>query len=102
MRIAYFDCFSGASGDMILGSLVDAGLSLQRLRGQLKKLRMPTIDLKARRVLRGGLAATRVIVEGRNEKRSHRNLREILRIVDRSGVETEVKEKSKEIFERIA
>jgi hypothetical protein len=58
--------------------------------------------LKAKKVLRGGLAATRVIVEGKNEKRSHRNLKEILRIIDRSGVETEVKEKSAEIFVRIA
>ncbi len=102
MRIAYFDCFSGASGDMILGSLIDAGLSPQRLRGELKKLRIPAIDLKSKKVLEGGLSATRVVVEGRNEKRPHRNLKEILRIIDRSGVETEVKEKSAEIFMRIA
>ena len=102
MRIAYFDCFSGASGDMILGSLIDVGLSPRRLREELKKLRISTIDLKAKKVLRAGLAATRVIVEGKNEKRSHRNLKEILRIVERSGVEADVKEKSREIFKRIA
>lgn len=102
MRIAYFDCFSGASGDMILGALIDAGLSPQRLRQELKKLRIPTIHLKAEKVLKAGLAATQVTVAGRNEKRSHRNLKEILRIVERSGVEADVKEKSREIFERIA
>src|SRR4030043_651243 len=102
MRIAYFDCFSGASGDMILGALIDAGLSPQRLRKELKRLRIPTIHLKAKKVLKRGLAATQVTVEGRNEKRSHRNLKEILRIVEKSGVETDVKEKSREIFERIA
>src|SRR4030043_1558230 len=102
MRIAYFDCFSGASGDMILGALIDAGLSPQRLRQELKKLRIPTVHLKTERVLKAGLAATQVTVEGRNEKRSHRNLKEILRIVEKSGVETDVKEKSREIFERIA
>jgi pyridinium-3,5-bisthiocarboxylic acid mononucleotide nickel chelatase len=102
MRIAYFDCFSGASGDMILGSLIDAGLSPQRLREELKKLRIPTIRLKTEKVLKAGLAATQVTVEGRNEKGSHRNLKEILRIVERSGVEADVKEKSREIFERIA
>jgi uncharacterized protein (TIGR00299 family) protein len=102
MRIAYFDCFSGASGDMILGALIDAGLSAQRMRKELKKLRIPTVHLKAEKVLKRGLAATQVTVEGRNEKRSHRNLKEILRIVERSGVETDVKEKSREIFERIA
>jgi len=102
MRIAYFDCFSGASGDMILGSLIDAGLSAQRLRRELKKLRIPTVHLKAEKVLKRGLAATQVTVEGRNEKRSHRNLKEILKIIERSSVEVGVKEKSAEIFERIA
>jgi uncharacterized protein (TIGR00299 family) protein len=102
MRIAYFDCFSGASGDMILGALIDAGLSPQRLRQELKKLRIPTVHLKAEKVLKRGLAATQVTVVGRNEKRSHRNLKEILRIVERAGVEADIKEKSKEIFERIA
>jgi uncharacterized protein (TIGR00299 family) protein len=87
---------------MILGSLIDAGLSLRRLREELKKLRIPTIDLKARKVLKGGLAATRVIVEGKKEKRPHRNLKEILTIIKRSGIEADVKEKSREIFKRIA
>ena len=102
MKIAYFDCFSGASGDMILGSLIDAGLSPRRLREELKKLRIPTIYLKAKNVLKADLSATQVIVEDRGEKRSHRNLKEILRIIERSGIEAEVKEKSKEIFKRIA
>ncbi len=102
MRIAYFDCFSGASGDMILGSLVDAGLGPKRLRELLKKLQIPTIHLKVNKVLKAGISGTQVIVEGRNEKRSHRNLREILKMVQRSTVEREIKEKSKEIFERIA
>jgi len=102
MRIAYFDCFSGASGDMILGSLIDAGLSPQRLREELKKLRIPTVHLRVKKVLKGGISATHVMVEGEGEKRSHRNLKEILRIIERSSVEAEVKEKSKEIFKRIA
>jgi uncharacterized protein (TIGR00299 family) protein len=102
MKIAYFDCFSGASGDMILGSLIDAGLSPQRLREELKKLRIPTVHLRAKKVLKGGISATHVMVEGKGEKRSHRNSKEILRIIERSSVEADVKEKSKEIFKRIA
>ena len=102
MRIAYFDCFSGASGDMILGSLIDAGLGLRLLKQELGKLRIPTINLKVRKVVKAGISATQVIVEGRNEKRSHRNLKEILRIIERSGLEAKLKEKSKEVFERIA
>jgi pyridinium-3,5-bisthiocarboxylic acid mononucleotide nickel chelatase len=102
MKIAYFDCFSGASGDMILGSLIDAGLSPKRLREELKKLRIPTVHLRVKKVLKGGISATHVMVEGKSEKRSHRDSKEILRIIERSSVEAEVKEKSKEIFKRIA
>jgi len=102
MRIAYFDCFSGASGDMILGSLIDAGLSLQRLREELKKLRIPTVHLRAKKVLKREISGTQVIVEGKGEKTSHRNLKEILKIVERSSIEAELKEKSREIFKRIA
>ena len=100
MKVAYFDCFSGASGDMILGSLIDAGLSSRKLSEEVKKLRIP-VHLKVKKVLKGGLFATQVIVEG-SEKRSHRNLREILRIIERSRVEAEVKKKSEVIFKRIA
>jgi len=101
MKIAYFDCFSGASGDMILGSLIDAGLSPRELREELKKLRIPAIHLRVKKVLKGGIAATRVVVEGKSE-RCHRNFNELLRIIDRSYLEPEIKEKSREIFQRIA
>jgi len=67
----------------------------------LRKLRIPTVHLKVKKVLKAGLSATQVIVGG-NEKRTHRNLREILRIVERSSVEPDIKKKSEEIFKRIA
>jgi pyridinium-3,5-bisthiocarboxylic acid mononucleotide nickel chelatase len=102
MKIAYFDCFSGASGDMILGALIDAGLSPASLRRELKKLDLPTVHVRVKEVLRGGLSATRVVVEGKGEKRSHRNLKELLKIVNRSALDKKIKEKSRQIFERIA
>ncbi len=102
MRIAYFDCFSGASGDMILGSLIDAGLNRLRLREELRKLRIPAVRLKVKKVLKGGISGTQVIVERRSEKKSHRNLKEMLTIIDRSGLASEIKKKSTEIFQRIA
>ena len=101
MRIAYVDCFSGASGDMILGALIDAGLSPRLLRQELKKLNLSKVQLTVRKVLKGGISATRVVVEG-NEKRSHRNLKEMVRIIDRSGLDAEVKSLSKRIFGKIA
>ncbi len=102
MRIAYFDCFSGASGDMILGALIDAGLNPRRLREALTKLRIPTVRIRVRKVLKKGISGTQVLVEGRNEKRFHRNLNEVLQIIKRSRVEKEVRERSEEIFRRIA
>jgi uncharacterized protein (TIGR00299 family) protein len=102
MKIAYFDCFSGASGDMILGALIDAGLSSRLLRRELKKLGLPSVHLKATKVLKGGLTATQVVVEGKGETRSHRTLKEMLRIIDRSSLEPGIKEQSREIFRRIA
>jgi uncharacterized protein (TIGR00299 family) protein len=102
MKIAYFDCFSGASGDMILGSLIDAGLSPQRLSEELKKVSMPGVRLNVRKVVKGGISATRVVVGGRKEERSHRNLNEMVKILERSHLDSEVKKKSIEVFQRIA
>ncbi len=102
MKIAYFDCFSGASGDMILGSMIDAGLSSGALGEELKKLRLRNVSLRVKRVLKGGISATQVFVEGKDEKRHSRNLQEIFQIIDRGRLEPEVKERSKEVFRRIA
>src|SRR3990172_2028505 len=100
MRIGYFDCFSGASGDMILGSLIDAGLNPKDLRAELNKLHIP-VRLKIKQVLKGGIGATQVLVEGKDEK-IDRNLKEMLRIIDRSDLDSEIKDKSKAVLERIA
>lgn len=59
MRILYFDCFNGASGDMILGALLDAGLPLDRLREALGSLGIEEYELSADRVLRAGVSATK-------------------------------------------
>ena len=101
-RIAYFDCFSGASGDMILGSLVDVGVNPRLFREELKKLHLSDIGLTIKKVLKNGISATRVIVEGKKGGKSHRNLEEMLEIIGRSSLETEIKEKSREILKRIA
>lgn len=61
-RILYFDCFSGISGDMVLGALLDAGLPLAELKAALGSLAIDGCDVEARPVLRAGLAATKFIV----------------------------------------
>jgi pyridinium-3,5-bisthiocarboxylic acid mononucleotide nickel chelatase len=64
MRILYFDCFNGASGDMILGALVDAGLPLDALRSALGSLAIEHFEVTAERVLRAGVSATKFRLVG--------------------------------------
>ncbi|MEE9221226.1 MAG: nickel insertion protein, partial [candidate division NC10 bacterium] len=83
MRIAYFDCYSGISGDMILGALVDAGLPLEALRSEIAKLKLTGVDLKAEKVKRGGFVGTRVQVITPQEHHPHRHLSDILTLLEK-------------------
>ena len=56
MKIAYFDCFSGASGDMILGALMDAGLPLEHLQQELAKLGLSHYELGKTAVVKNGIS----------------------------------------------
>jgi len=62
-RLLYFDCFSGISGDMVLGALLDAGLPMPALKGALGSLAVDGYHVHAKRVLRAGISATKFIVE---------------------------------------
>jgi hypothetical protein len=99
--VGYLDCFSGASGDMILGALVDAGLSLASLRADLAKLPLTGYRLSARKVRRAGLAATQVRVTVAKEQ-PPRRLADILSIIKGGSVPSADKEKGAAIFRRLA
>ena len=106
-RVAYFDCASGASGDMLLGALVDLGLPLDALREALARLPLTGYALEARRVHRSGLHATKVDVAidpSRSGERAHarRGLSDILGLVESSGLEPEVKARCAALFRRLA
>jgi uncharacterized protein (TIGR00299 family) protein len=62
-RFLYFDCFSGASGDMFLGALLDAGLPLEALRDALGSLAIDRLRVDARKVMRAGVSATQFVLE---------------------------------------
>src|SRR5687767_3213981 len=66
-RILYFDCFNGASGDMVLGALLDAGLPVDELRHALGSLALDGASISAKRVLRAGVSATKFIVQEHGE-----------------------------------
>ncbi|MDM8006125.1 MAG: DUF111 family protein, partial [Phycisphaerae bacterium] len=83
MRIAYFDCFSGASGDMILGALLDAGLDLDVLRGDLASLGVGGYSLSAERIRKQGFAATQFEVHIEAADKPHRHLKHIREIIEK-------------------
>jgi len=99
--IAYFDCFSGISGDMLLGALVDAGLAIEDLRADLARLPLSGYEISATRVSKGGLAATLVSVKA-EQAPAHRRLHDILDILARADLPGEVTHPARKVFERLA
>ncbi|MHC4600765.1 MAG: nickel pincer cofactor biosynthesis protein LarC [Planctomycetota bacterium] len=99
--IAYFDCFSGVAGDMILGALVDAGLALEALREALEPLSLDGYALEARRVRKGPLAGTKVDVVIDRKDPPFRDAGALIACVRDSGLADDVKERSVRIFERL-
>lgn len=100
VKIAYFDCFSGISGDMVLGALVDAGADLLEIEGELRKLNLAGWSISAEKVMRCGISATRVKVEA-SEHHHHRGLSVILRMIDEAGLVPRAAERAKRIFTRL-
>src|SRR3982074_617289 len=100
MKLAYFDCFSGISGDMTLGALLDAGCDIEQLRGELRGLQVAGWELSAEKVWKNGMAATyaRVKTEG---QQTHRSLSAILEILQRSKLAAPVRERAAAIFQKL-
>ena len=100
-RIIYFDCFSGISGDMILGALCDAGLDVAELRALLQTLQVPGWSIDAVRETRGWLTGTRMHVHA-PEQTTHRHLHDVTAIITQSGLPAAVKATALRIFANLA
>lgn len=101
MRVAYFNCFAGISGDMTLGALVDLGFPLGVLEEELSKLGLENWRLSEKKVLKKGLGGTQIKVEVAEETK-HRHLADIFDIIEQSSLSLANKELSKKIFYRLA
>jgi hypothetical protein len=117
MRILYLDCFAGASGDMLIGALLDCGLDFEFLRRELTKLGVSGYELNLRRVDRCGISAVKFDVHLREESHpdqhdhahehhhhhdhAHRSLTDIKRLIDSSTLSAEIKQRAQAIFERL-
>jgi uncharacterized protein (TIGR00299 family) protein len=102
MKIAYFDCFSGISGDMILGAFVDLGLDLGKLTDNLSKMKLGGYKLAVSREKRGAISGTRVNIQVEEDKQPHRSMAQIRKIIDESKLPGRVKKTSLAILERLA
>ncbi len=100
MKIAYFDCIAGASGDMILGALLDAGLPEESLRERLAALHLADFDLRCRQVSKNGFSAIKVDVLV-NEDVPHRQLPDILTVMENSDLSPAIKQQATAIFNRM-
>jgi uncharacterized protein (TIGR00299 family) protein len=101
MKTLYFDCFAGASGDMILGAMVAAGVDPNFLRQQLSLLPVTGFSIDFETVNRSGLSATYARVETAHEH-SHRHLADITQIINGSDLSSSVKQRAVQIFTRLA
>lgn len=102
MRVAYVDCFSGASGDMLLGACVANGVPLEELREALAGLPVSGYELREETVSRGAITGTRVHVELADQHQPHRHLNHILDIIGKSTLSDRVKEHSSRTFRALA
>jgi pyridinium-3,5-bisthiocarboxylic acid mononucleotide nickel chelatase len=111
-RVLYFDCFSGISGDMTLGALLDAGLPLDDLRHALGSLALGDVELRAEKVLRTGVSATKFSVReaplnpepgtpNPAAKHGHRHLPKIFEMIDGSSLSTAGRARAKAMFQRL-
>ncbi|MCF6152757.1 putative nickel insertion protein [Candidatus Kuenenia stuttgartiensis] len=110
MKIAYFDCFSGVSGDMILGAFVDAGLEIHLLITELEKLHLHGYELSCEKVKRAGIAGTKVYVNiperhGHSHTAGHMHhltFPDIRLIIEKSRLHQQIKDNGIKIFHRLA
>ncbi|MDQ3667245.1 MAG: nickel pincer cofactor biosynthesis protein LarC [Acidobacteriota bacterium] len=101
MRTLYFDCFAGASGDMILGAMVAAGVEQRALLGQLSLLNLQGYSIEFQTVDRSGISATYARVQTPHEH-AHRRLSHILKIIYDSRLSAGVKDRAAKVFSRLA
>lgn len=94
MKIAYFDCIAGASGDMLLGSLIDAGLPVDQLRNGLARLRLPGFEVRTQKLEKNGFSATKLDVQVDDDVAA-RTVPEIIALIESSDIAARIKTQAK-------
>lgn len=104
VRVLYFDCFSGISGDMVLGAFLDAGLPLAELERALGTLGVSGVSVGSERVLRAGVSATKFVVHTHHhaEHHAHRSLAEISTLIASTALSPAGRDRARSLFRRLA
>jgi len=102
MKILYYDCFSGISGDMNLAAMLELGVPEEFLKESLKKLKISNFELIVEKSKINSIGGTKVTVNLTKEDKAHRHLSDIKEIINSSGLNLNVKQISISIFEKIA
>jgi uncharacterized protein (TIGR00299 family) protein len=102
MNIAYFDCFSGISGDMILGAFLDLGLPQKLLRETLKQLPLPELRLLVKREERSHITGYSLQVQGKKGESVRRTYKSIKQLIEKSKISPLIKENSLAVLKRLA
>lgn len=100
MRIAYFDCFSGISGDMILASLIDAGVNFNDLKKELRGLRLGGFSLLKKNVTRREIKASQISLAAK--KKGNYSYLEFLKVLKKSSLSNRIKNKAVATFKDLA
>jgi len=100
VKVAHFDCFSGLSGDMVLGALIDVGVPAEAIRAALDSLGLP-ITLEIERVKKCGIAATKVNIVAPDQE-DYRFLPDVEAIIDRGNLTEKQRTLAKSIFRKVA
>ena len=102
MKIVYFDCFAGISGDMTLGAFLDCGVSPETLRQELEKLGLPGFHLEIEKAKKRGITGTSCRVAADREEHCHRHFPEIQEMIESSSLDAPVKATALSMFGRVA
>jgi pyridinium-3,5-bisthiocarboxylic acid mononucleotide nickel chelatase len=102
MKILFYDCFSGISGDMNLGAMIDLGVDITLLTSELDKLNLKGWELHAEKDQRHGIVGTKVTVRQTHHEHAHRHLSDIEKLIRESSLDQKTKDLSMKIFMKVA
>ena len=102
MNVAYFDCFSGIAGDMILGALIDLGVDIDFLKKEIEKLGITGYNIDVKKTVKNDMTASDAHILVNFDEQHHRSFKDIKKLIDDSSLDKDVRNLSEKIFYNLA